>query len=260
MKQELNAILTIAYRDFTKLLRDRPRLVISFIFPFLFIGILGTSLQENLGTVLKYNYMTFVFTGVLGQVMFQSTASGIISLIEDRENDFSQEIFVSPISRYSIIVGKILGETLVSLTLVTGVVIFGMVMAVPLTIGIMVRMIPALLAASMLGGAFGIVVLANLNSQRTANQLFPLIIFPQFFLAGVFNPIMQLPWYLDVLSHLTPMRYAVDLVRNAYYAGNEQYSLVVLNSVGHNLVLMSVIFVILLVMGTWMFVRNERNR
>ena len=32
-------------------------------------------------------------------------------------------------------------------------------------------------------------VMANLNSQRAANQVFPFLVLPQFFLAGVFNPI-----------------------------------------------------------------------
>lgn len=47
--RELHAILAIAQRDLMKLLRDRPRLVTTLIFPLLFIGILGGSLQANLG-------------------------------------------------------------------------------------------------------------------------------------------------------------------------------------------------------------------
>src|SRR3990167_5967693 len=103
--QEFNAILTIALRDFTKFLRDRTRIVFSFVFPLIFIGVLGSSLQANIGESLGYNFLFFTVIGVLGQTLFQSTASGIISLVEDRENDFSQEMFVSPISRYSIIIG-----------------------------------------------------------------------------------------------------------------------------------------------------------
>lgn len=260
MKKEINAILTIAFRDFTKLLRDRPRLIISFIFPLLFIGVLGGSLQANIGENLEYNFITFVFTGVLGQIMFQSTASGIISLIEDRENDFSQEIFVSPISRYSIIMGKILGETLVSLTLAVGVILFGLIMQVPLSLLIILKILPAMLISSLLGGAFGIVVLANLNSQRSANQLFPLLIFPQFFLAGVFNPIKELPWYLDILSHLAPMRYAVDLLRGFYYLGSPEGEFTVLKPILMNLLIIGIMFAVMLLIGTAMFVRNERNR
>jgi len=257
---ELNAIITIAYRDFVRLLRDRPRILVGFVFPLLFIGVLGSSLQENLGDNLNYNFLTYVFTGVLGQIMFQSTASGIISLIEDRENDFSQEIFVSPISRYSIIGGKILGETLVSFVQVAGVILFGVVMGVPLSLLVLLRLFPGLVIAALLGGAFGVMVLANLKTQRSANQLFPLIIFPQFFLAGVFNPVQKLPFYLDILSRLSPMRYAVDLMRNFYYIGNPEGEFTVLSPIGVNLMIIGTMLVVFLFAGTWLFVRNERNR
>src|SRR4051812_32909033 len=104
--RQINAILTIAFRDFLKFTRDRARIASTFIFPFTFIFILGGSMQ-GIGKAAGYNYLPYVFTGVLAQTLFQSAALGIISLIDDRENDFSQEIFVSPISRYSIIFGKI---------------------------------------------------------------------------------------------------------------------------------------------------------
>ena len=123
----LNAIITIAYRDFTKLLRDRGRMVATFIFPFIFIGVLGNSLQSNLGDKAGYNFLLFTFIGVIGQTLFQSTASGVISLIMDRENDFSQELFVSPVSRYAIILGKIVGESVVSFFQVVGITIFGFI-------------------------------------------------------------------------------------------------------------------------------------
>src|SRR5690242_18163859 len=116
MIRELNAIIAIAFRDLTKFLRDRTRIIRTFIFPVIFIGVLGGSLQANVGRAIGYNYLVFTFIGVLGQTLFQSTAAGVISLIEDRENDFSQEIFISPISRYSIIIGKIFGESLVAIT------------------------------------------------------------------------------------------------------------------------------------------------
>lgn len=258
--KELNAILTIAARDFTKLLRDRPRLIISFIFPVIFIGALGGGLQANLGKQIGYNFLTFTFTGVFAQVLFQSTASGIISLIEDRTNDFSQEIFVSPTSRYSIILGKIIGETLVAFTQVFGVVIFGMIVGVPLGFLEILKLIPVGLAAALFGGAFGTIVMANLGNIRSANQIFPFLIFPQFFLSGVFNPIKESPPMLAILSKITPMTYPVDLVRGIYYAGTPEYSKVVLHPPLINLTIMILLFLIMLILGTFLFVRNERNR
>jgi ABC-2 type transport system permease protein len=258
--REGNAVLTIAYRDFVKLLRDPLRIVSTFLFPLLFIGILGGSLQANLGPDAGYDLLTFVFTGVLAQTVFSSTASGIISLIEDRENDFSQEIFVSPISRYSIIFGKIFGESLVAFPQGVGIIFFGFLVGVPMTLARISIMAPIGLIICIFGGAFGLLVLANLKSQRAANQVFPFIMFPQFFLAGVFAPIKVLPWYLEILSRLTPLRYAVDLLRGFFYAGSPEYRMVVLASPAYNVAVMGIMFTFFMVLGTYLFVRGERNR
>ena len=62
------------------------------------------------------------------------------------------------------------------------------------------------LLIALFGGAFGILVLSNLSSQRAANQVFTFVMLPQFFLGGVFNPLTGLPGYLDVLSRIAPLR------------------------------------------------------
>lgn len=257
---ELNAILIIAYRDFLKLLRDKPRIVMSLIFPLLFIGVLGGSLQANLSQDVGYDFLVFTFLGVIGQTLFSSTASGVISLIEDRQTDFAQEIFISPISRYSIVIGKILGESLVSLVQLLGILVFGIIIGIPMTVTQIVTLLPVFLIICLFGGAFGVIVLANLSQQRSANQIFPFLIFPQFFLAGVFNPIKVLPPYLDILSRISPMRYAVDLVRGVYYSGKPEYSKVVIDSPGYNLAVMGIMFLGFIIIGTYLFVKKERNR
>lgn len=258
--RDINAVLTIATRDFTKLLRDKTRLIGGLIFPFVFMGILAPSLHAGFGEAIGYNFIAFVFAGVLGQTLFQSTASGIISLIQDRESDFAQEMFVSPISRYSIIAGKILGESLVSLVQTIGIFIFALIMGVPLSFGSILLLIPASVIICLLGGAFGVMVLASLSSQRSANQIFPFLIFPQFFLAGVFNPIRELPLYLEILTRIAPMTYAVDLARNAYYWGKPEYSKVVVYSPLVDLAVIGGMIVGFIIVGTYLFVRNERNR
>ncbi len=258
--KEFDAILAIALRDLLKLLRDPVRMVTTFIFPLIFIGILGGSLQSSFGSAVGYNFLAFVFTGVLAQTLFQSTAQGVISLIEDRENDFSQEIFVSPISRYSIIFGKILGETLVALTQGFGIVLFALAAGVSFSWFQALILFPVGIVICLFGASFGVVILSNLNTQRAANQVFPFIMLPQFFLAGVFNPIHILPWYLDILSRLSPMRYAIDFTRGLYYVGQADSSVVVLQSPIFNLILMAAIFAVFLILGTYLFVRKERSR
>ena len=102
--------------------------------------------------------------------------------------------------------------------------------------------------------------MSNLKSQRAANQIFPFVMFPQFFLAGVFAPIKELPLPLLVLSRLTPMTYAVDLIRSVYYTGSAAYDKVVLFNTGFDLMVITGFFIVFLAAGTFLFIRNERNR
>lgn len=257
---ELSAVLAIAHRDLVKLLRDRARLIADLTFPMIFIGVLGTSLQAGFGDISGFDILAFVFTGVLAQTVWQSAAMGVISLIEDRENDFSQEIFVSPISRYSIVLGKVLGESLVALPQGLAIIAFGIVIGIALGPATLLALVPALLVITVFGGAFGVLVLSRLPNRRAATQIFPFVMLPQFFLAGVFNPIDDLPWFLDLLSRLAPMRYAVDLVRNVYYGFHPESVEVPLASLGTNLAIIGALFVAFIVAGTAMFVRAEQNR
>jgi ABC-2 type transport system permease protein len=256
---ELSAVVALAYRDLMKLVRDPIRLVTSLIFPVIFIGILGGSFQSGFGSMIDYDFMHFVFVGVLAQTLFQSSALGIISLIEDRQNDFIQEVFVSPISRYTIVIGKIIGESLVSLIQGIAILGFGVVIGIPFNISIVLSLVVVSVIVCVFGGSFGILVLSNLKSQRIANQIFPFIMLPQIFLSGVFTPIGDLPIMLDVLSRLSPMRYAVDLARGIYYAGKTEYDSVVLVDPTVNLVIIFGLFSTFLILGTWLFVRNERK-
>jgi ABC-2 type transport system permease protein len=253
----MSAVLTLAHRDLVKLLRDRTRIVADFSFPLIFIGILGPMLQAGFGERAGINLTHFIFTGALAQTVWQSSALGVISLLMDREQDFSQEIFVSPISRYSIILGKILGESLVALPQAVAIVALGVILGVPFTPQTLGAMALATLLIAVFGGAFGVFVLSRLDNQRQANQIFPFVMLPQFFLAGVFNPISNLPLPLDILSKIAPMRYAVDLMRDVYYTNGPSVAVFDLPT---NLTIIAAEFTLFMVIGTAGFVRAERNR
>lgn len=257
---EVTAVLAIAHRDFVKLLRDRARIVSDFAFPLLLVGLLGPALQAGFGSTGGLDLQAFVFTGVLAQTVWQSAAMGVISLIADRDEDFSQEIFVSPISRYSIIAGKIVGESLVALPQAIAILGAGVLLGVALSPALVVSLLIAVAFVAVSGAAFGVLVLSNISSQRTANQIFPFVMLPQFFLAGVFNPIGTLPLPLDILSRLSPMRYAVDLIRNVYYGFEPSPVPVEVATGPENVVVMGILFMAFVLLGTARFVRAERNR
>src|SRR5829696_2710830 len=256
---QLSAVAVIAHRDFIKLLRDRTRLFSELAFPLVLVLLLGPALQSGFGSPGGLDLTGFVFTGVLAQTIWQSATLGLVSLIADREQDFSQEIFVSPVSRYAIVAGKIIGEALVALPTGLGIVVIGLVIGVPLSPIAVLALIPVAAVVALYGGAFGLLLLSNVSSQRTANQIFPFVLLPQFFLAGVFNPIHDLPLPLAILSALSPMRYAVELTRNVIFGLQPDVAAPEMTPLPINAAVIGVSFVVFIVVGTALFVRAERN-
>jgi ABC-2 type transport system permease protein len=258
--REMNAVAAIAARDLLKFIRDPGRLVAAVVFPFAMIFLLGGTLQLNLGRSVGFNFIGFTFTGFLGMTLFQSTAQGLTSLMDDRQNDFAQELFVSPVSRYSIVFGKILGETMVAVAQVMPMVVFAAILRVPLTPTTIGLLVPVALLSCFMGGAFGLLLLNTMSDARASNQIFNFVFLPQYFLAGLISPINILPWYLEALSLISPMRYVIDLTRGVVFSGSPDYSRVVLTSPATNVAVLALMFAVFIVTGTTLFVRRETNR
>ncbi|MEO6712630.1 MAG: ABC transporter permease [Mycobacteriales bacterium] len=253
---DAGAALAVAQRDVTKFLQDRPRIIASFIFPFMIVVILGNSFKNVIEGI---DFLPFVLTGVFAQTVFQSSALGLVSLLEDRDNDFSQELFVAPVSRYAIIVGKISGEALVALVQGLGILAVGYAIGARIPLARLPLVVAMGVVCCLLGGAFGLFVLSTVKTRRFADQLFGFVFLPQFFLAGVFNPTDQVPGYLEFFSRIAPMRYAVEVVRSVAYGDADRERLVP-DSFPLIVTVIVAMFVAFVAAGTALFVRNERNR
>ena len=56
------------------------------------------------------------------------------------------------------------------------------------------------------------------------------------------------------------MTYSIDLARNIFYWGKPEYAAAVLNSVGLDLAVTVGFFLVFTIVGTYLFVRADRNR
>ena len=250
LAQELSGVAAVAQRDVTKLLRDRARLAVNLAFPVLLIGGLGAVLQPTVGRVTGLNAVTLAFTGVLAASLFQSAAAGMISIVEDRENDFSRELFVAPVSRL----------TLVAVFQGICIVGFALAFGVRMSAGQLAALAGPCLACCLLGGAFGLATIAALPNQRSAMQIFQFLIIPQYVLGGVLVPLRGTAFYLDVAAHLMPMRYVVELTRAAFYAGTPGYGQVVSGSPLIDAAVTAGLFAALMAAGSAVFGYRERTR
>jgi len=110
------------------------------------------------------------------------------------------------------------------------------------------------------GAAFGLATIAVLPSQRSAMDVFQFLIIPQYVLAGVLVPLRAAASWLNVVSLLMPLRYAVDLTRAAYYAGTVGYQQAVIGSPVVDAVVTGGLAAFFLTAGGLLFSYRERTR
>jgi ABC-2 type transport system permease protein len=262
LQRELNAITVIAAREIVRAFRDwMPYLAYSAFSPVLFLYVLGGTIAQNLSGGLSYNYLQFALLGLIVGSLYMSTMSSVTSLVQDRENDFTQEIFVAPISRYSIILGKIVGGTVTSLLQLFMFFVVALVMKIslaPLAIAFILLLVPVICFS---GGALSVLIASIFsNSPKGVDQMVILISFGQMFLSGAFIPVSNSSGVLGILARAMPMTYLVDLLRGLVYQGSPAYSHIVLYNPLIDLAIVAAFSAVFFVVGTFLFVRGERNR
>jgi ABC-2 type transport system permease protein len=260
MLRELNATFAVAWREILSAVRNPVSILVTIIIPVIFMGILGGAISQNLGAALPYAYLPFMLIGMIANTLYQGTISGITNLVEERENDFTAELFVAPVSRYTVLIGKMLGSAVAAMISLIGVLAMIVVMQIPMDPGDLMRVLTLAPILAVAGGALGVLFIGFVSDPKVAGLGVVLLVFPQMFLSGALIPNTNSSGLLGVLAKLMPMTYSIDLARNIFYAGKPEYAVAVLHPFWFDLLITVVVCVVFIAVGTFMFVRRDRNR
>jgi ABC-2 type transport system permease protein len=110
------------------------------------------------------------------------------------------------------------------------------------------------------GGALSVLIASIFTSPKGVDQMVILITFIEMFLSGAFIPVNNSSGVLGILAHAMPMTYMVDLLRGLVYQGTPTYGHIVLYNPILDSVIVAVSSIVFFVVGTFLFVRGERNR
>lgn len=162
----------------------------------------------------------FVAPGFIALNVMMSGLTALGSaLARERESGTLAGILMSPISRTSIILGKTVSHTIRNL-LQGGLTI----MIAILVFGVTIRGNPLLIMFILIMGTIsflglGIVATAITKEQESAQLVLGLLQFPMMFLSGVLFPVEQMPSFLQTVSKVLPLTYAVDALRKVMILG-----------------------------------------
>jgi ABC-2 type transport system permease protein len=258
--REANATFAIAWREVLRAVKSPSSLAFTVIFPVIFMGVLGGSISQNLGGALPYAYLPFMLIGMVANTLYQGTIVGVTNLVEERENDFTAELFVAPISRYAVLLGKVIGSGIASLFSLVGIIAMIFVMQIPMNAGDLLRVIALAPILALAGGSLGVFFIGFVHDPKTAGAGVALLVFPQIFLSGALIPTAASTGILGLIAKLMPMTYSIDLARNIFYAGKPEAVFTVLNSPWLDLGVTIAFFLVFTLVGTYLFVRADRNR
>lgn len=143
-----------------------------------------------------------------------------VSFLRERSLGTLERLMASPLRRTEIVVGYMLGFTLVALVQAAEVLAFGLLVlnlynAGPVWLIFGIEVLLALGAVNL-----GIFLSTFARNEFQAVQFIPLVIVPQILLSGLLVPVSSEPGWVQVISNVLPLTYAVDGLREVMLRGS----------------------------------------
>jgi len=166
------------------------------------------------------SYFEFVAPGIMAMIVMTAVLTGLAaSISREKEQGTLDGILISPINRLAIILGKALSQSIRGL--VQGAIVLFLA---SLLFGVTIHGNILLVGLILLLGIFsfvglGILVSAIATEQETATQLLFMFQFPMLFLSGVFFPIALMPNFMQDISKVIPLTYAITALRQVMVLG-----------------------------------------
>ena len=256
MNKFLLSSYTLASREVLRFLRQRNRVMGALGQPLLFWLLLGFGFKATFqlqGT--SINYVQFFFPGIINLILLFTAIFSTFSLIEDRNEGFLQGVLVSPVSRSSIVFGKVLGGSFIALLHAGLFLIFIPFINLSLSVLDIMALLGIMFLVAFTLTSFGFCLAWKMDSTQGFHAIMMLVLMPLWFLSGAFFPSTGLTPALAWLMKLNPLTYAVDATKHILFKKFEP-SLVDLPSL--ELCLMVIIFFGVIVFAlSLLFVRKK---
>ena len=219
----LRPALSLCHRELIRFLRQRNRVVSALITPIVFWLFVGLGMGHSFSTPGQSSaggYIEYFFPGTILMIILFTAIFSTISIIEDRREGFLQSVLVAPVSRMSIVLGKVLGGT----TLAFGQAVIFLLLA-PL-IGVhlsLLGLLGSLLMIAILSfllTALGFCIAWRMTSTQGFHAIMMLFLMPMWFLSGALFPPGGAAGVVRIVMLANPLTYGLDALRQSIYWGS----------------------------------------
>jgi ABC-2 type transport system permease protein len=160
------------------------------------------------------DFLSFMLAGAILQACLLAGNTGGIALAVDLEMGFTDRLFVAPISRFSIVLGRLAGVAVLGAATAVWFIVIGLVFGADFEQGVpgmIVMVVLTALAAAAFGGLSAAIALYT-GQASVVQGLFPLI-FVILFLSSAFFPSEFLHQPAQAVAEYNPLSFIVEGVR-----------------------------------------------
>ena len=166
------------------------------------------------------SFLQFMLAGAMLQSLMLAGNSGGIAMAVDIEMGFTDRLFVAPISRYAIVLGRLAGTAALGLVTAVWFLAIGLIFGAPIeegVLGALVVIILVCLSAAAFGG-IGAAAALRTGSASVVQGFFP-IIFVILFLSSAFFPQSLMVEPAQTIAEYNPLSFLVEGLRAPFIQG-----------------------------------------
>jgi ABC-2 type transport system permease protein len=214
--------ISLAKRELVRFLRQRHRIIGAIAPPIIFWIVIGGGMgrsfhDESSSGAQSSSYLQYFFPGTILMILLFTAIFSTISIIEDRREGFLQSVLVAPVSRMAIVLGKVLGGTILAFGQGLLILPLAWLIGIPLTaFGFMTACIVMLVVSFSLT-ALGFCIAWRMTSTQGFHAIMNLFLMPLWFLSGALFPPQNAWGALRWLMRLNPLSYGLAGLRRALY-------------------------------------------
>jgi ABC-2 type transport system permease protein len=250
----MRAIYIMWLRQIKRYLRSRSRIIGALGQPILYLLALGYGFGQVYARAGQGNYLEFLAPGIIAMsILFTAMFNGV-EMIWDRQFGFLKETLVAPVSRFNIMLGRVLGGATVAT--IQGIIVLALAFAIgfrihtPHSAGLVLMSLVFMFLIALMFTALGTGIASTLQDFQGFQLIMSFVVMPTYFLSGAIFPLVGLPKLLSIFTHIDPLTYGVDGLRS------------VLISTGHfplglDLLILAGLSLIFLAAGSYLFSRIE---
>ena len=207
-------VYVICMREFIKFFREKSRLLGTLARPVLWLFVVGNGMSTLIRPQAGFSYLQFIFPGMIGMTILFSSIFSSISIVWDREFGFMKEMLVAPISRLSIVIGKTISGTLISVAQAVIILMLIPFLGMRITVMQFIEVVSISVLVSFCITSLGILIAARLTSFDGFNIIMNFLVMPMLFLSGAMYPVTSMPAALRHLTLLNPLTYGIDAFKH----------------------------------------------